>query len=63
MSKRGIYYATMEIESPARREQEANIYKTLKKSRLLTHPTLARRDAPSPKQGRNWKPSDSLYLS
>jgi len=25
----------------------------LKKTRLLTRPTLARRDAPSPKQGRN----------
>jgi hypothetical protein len=25
----------------------------LKKARLLTHPTLARRDAPCPKQGRN----------
>ena len=24
-----------------------------KKARLLTHPTLARRDAPSPKQGRS----------
>jgi hypothetical protein len=29
-------------------------YRMLKKARLLTHPTLARRDAPFPKQG-GWR--------
>ncbi|TKS61309.1 MAG: hypothetical protein EWM73_02976 [Nitrospira sp.] len=31
----------------------------LKKTRLLTHPTLARRDAPGPKQGRSKRRSEA----
>jgi len=37
----------------ARHGQQENTGRMLKKARLLTRPTLARRDAPSPKQGRS----------
>jgi hypothetical protein len=37
---------------------EARSRRMLKKARLLTRPTLARRDAPYPERG----PSSSLYL-
>jgi len=35
----------------------------LKKTRLLTRPTLARRDAPCPKQGRSERRGESYFVS
>jgi len=35
-------------------------HRKLKKARLLTHPTLARRDAPYPKQGRSERRGEEL---
>ena len=34
-------------------DDSSTLHKMLKKARLLTHPTLARRDAPYPMQGRS----------
>ena len=37
--------------------------RVIKKARLRTHPTLARRDAPSPKQGRSDRRGEEVHTA